>query len=125
MENPGVLHFFCDIMREVPDAGIIDHLMVLLRRHASSRIEGDSMLPVLSDGDRVVVDPLSTPAVGDIVVAYHPYKKSVSIVKRVVEIMPAGSFILIGDNLDESTDSRSFGAIAADDIFGKVVSKFR
>ena len=112
-------------MREVPDAGIIDRLMVLLRRHAEVRIEGDSMLPVLSGGDRVVVDPSSVPAVDDIVVAYHPYKKSVSIVKRVVEILPDGRYVLLGDNLDESTDSRSFGSIAAKDIFGKVVSRLR
>ena len=83
------------------------------------------MLPILSSGDRVVVDPSSIPVVGDIVVAYHPYKRSVSIVKRVVDILPNGRFVLLGENLDDSTDSRQFGSIAGKDIYGKVVSRLR
>ena len=112
-------------MGKVPDAGIIDRLMLVLGRRAGILIAGDSMLPALADGDRVVVDPSSDTAVGDIVVAYHPYKKSVSIVKRVVDILPDGRFVLVGDNLSESTDSREFGSVAAADIFGKVVSRIK
>jgi nickel-type superoxide dismutase maturation protease len=99
--------------------------MLLVGRHVGIRIEGDSMLPVLSNGDRVVVDPSSTPVIGDIVVAYHPYKRSVSIVKRIVDILPDGRYVLLGENLDGSTDSREFGSIAAKDIYGKVVSRIR
>jgi nickel-type superoxide dismutase maturation protease len=107
----------------IPDATIIDHLYILLGWRANIRIEGPSMLPVLSHGDRVVVDPSAKPEKGDIVVAYHPYKKNVSIVKRIVDILPDGRYVLLGENLDESTDSRQFGTIAGKDIFGKVVAR--
>ena len=109
----------------IPDATIIDRLYILLGWRVNIRVEGPSMLPVLADGDRVVVDPSAKPAKGDIVVAYHPFKKSVSIVKRIVDILPDGRYVLLGENLTESTDSRSFGTIAAADIFGKVVSRIR
>ena len=112
-------------MTEVPDAGMIDRVMLIIGRHAGILIEGDSMLPILASGDRVVVDPSAIPVIGDIVVAYHPYKKSVSIVKRIVDILPDGRFVLLGENLDDSTDSRAFGSVAAKDIYGKVVSRIR
>ena len=53
----------------IPDATFIDHLYILLGWRVNIRVEGPSMLPVLSDGDRVVVDPSAKPAKGDIVVA--------------------------------------------------------
>lgn len=109
----------------IPDATIIDRFYILLGWRVNIRIEGPSMLPVLANGDRVVVDPSVMPKIGDIAVAYHPYKKNVSIVKRIVDILPDGRFVLLGENLDESTDSRSFGTIAAADIFGKVVGRIR
>ena len=112
-------------MTEVPDAGMIDRVMLIIGRRAGILIEGDSMLPILASGDRVVVDPSAIPVIGDIVVAYHPYKKSVSIVKRIVDILPDGRFVLLGENLDDSTDSRAFGSVAAKDIYGKVVSRIR
>ena len=50
------------------------------------RIQGDSMWPTLCDGDVVPmhrVDPLLISA-GDIVMAQHPLKPSVMVVKRVL-----------------------------------------
>lgn len=84
-------------------------------------IEGDSMLPVLKNGDLVLINPNAEIAVGDIVLARHPFKKSVKIIKRVAEILPDEKYFLLGDNPSESSDSRSFGAIRAEDILGKAV----
>ena len=109
----------------IPDATIIDHVYIQLGGRANIRIEGPTKLPGLAHGDRVVVDPCAKPEKGDIVVAYHPYKKNVSIVKRIVDILPDGRYVLLGENLDESTDSRQFGTIAGKDIFGKVVARIR
>src|SRR4051794_8082297 len=80
------------------NATLTDRILVLLRRRSEILIEGDSMLPVLESGDRVVVDPAAKLSEGDIVVAFHPYKKSVSIVKRIAEVLPDGRFVLLGDN---------------------------
>ena len=62
---------------------------------------------------------------GDVVLARHPFKKSVQIIKRIREISPEGRYFLVGDNPSESTDSRSFGAIPAKDITGKAVSRLK
>jgi nickel-type superoxide dismutase maturation protease len=87
------------------------------------RVEGDSMLPTLKNGDIVVVDPRATVCVGNIVAADHPYKRSVKLIKRVHAINSDGRYVLTGDNPEASTDSRSFGSIAGSDIAGKVVCR--
>jgi len=81
------------------------------------------MWPTLKAGDTVLVKPTLTPVAGDIVLANHPYKSSVKIVKRVAEILPDGALILRGDNPLESSDSRSFGSISKRDVIGKVISR--
>lgn len=84
------------------------------------RVTGNSMLPNLKDGDKVLVKPCESYQIGDIVVAQHPFKQSVVLIKRVSEIHENGLF-LVGDNPAESTDSRTLGKISPKDILGKVV----
>ena len=81
------------------------------------------MWPTLDDGNTVLVKRTQTVGDGDIVLAKHPYKSSVKIVKRVAEILPDGALILKGDNPVESTDSRGFGSISKKDIVGRVVCR--
>lgn len=81
------------------------------------------MHPTLKSGEVVLVDPRALIAVGDIVVAKHPYKQSVKMIKRVESIEDGERCVLKGDNPDVSTDSRSFGTIAKSDIAGKVVCR--
>ena len=88
-------------------------------------VQGDSMLPGLKDGDVVLVDPYAAPRIGDVVLARHPFKKSVQIIKRIKEISPEGRYFLVGDNAGESTDSRTFGAIPAKDVLGKAVCRLK
>lgn len=78
------------------------------------------MLPDLKDGDVVLVKPSESYQIGDVVVAKHPFKQSVVLIKRVREINENDVF-LIGDNPSESTDSRTLGNIPKKDILGKVV----
>jgi nickel-type superoxide dismutase maturation protease len=86
------------------------------------------MSPLLQPGDEVLVDLFayrrSPPAVGDIVVAWHPTRKDFKLIKRVVEITIDHHYVLQGDNLAESTDSRTFGAVPPTLIIGKVVCRF-
>ena len=81
------------------------------------------MLPALKNGDTVLVSPRAKIRPGDIVAANHPYITSVKVIKRVDSIDSHGSFVLRGDNPEESTDSRSFGSIAINDILGKVICR--
>ena len=81
------------------------------------------MLPTLNNGDVVLIEPTTNVAVGDIVLAQHPYKQSVKMLKRVEKIDENGRFSLVGDNPQESTDSRTFGTVSIEYIHGKAVCR--
>ena len=81
------------------------------------------MLPALKSGDTILVNPRAKIKPGDIVAANHPYITTVKLVKRVDSIDSQGRFVLTGDNPQESTDSRSFGSIAKNEIVGKVICR--
>ena len=87
------------------------------------RVAGDSMHPTLKEGDLVLVSPGAELEIGDIVVARHPFKQSVTIIKRIAQILPGERYILRSDNSDDSADSRQFGAIPAKDILGKAEAR--
>jgi len=102
-----------------------DRLLYRLGLRLAFLIEGESMWPTLDDGNTVLVKRTQTVGDGDIVLANHPYKSSVKIVKRVAEILPDGALILKGDNPVESTDSRSFGSVSKGDVVGRVVCRLK
>lgn len=112
---------------ELRDATGIDILLWVFRWRSRVRVTGLSMAPLLQPGDELLVDRYaywrSPPQVGDIVVAWHPDREDFKLIKRVVEVTADGCW-LQGDNLAESTDSRSFGAISLPSILGKVVCRF-
>ena len=83
------------------------------------------MLPALRSGEQVIVKKSAKIKAGDIVIAQHPYKRSVEMIKRIEKIESDGKFFLIGDNADESTDSRAFGAVSIECIKGKVISRLQ
>ena len=64
-------------------------------------------------------------APGDIVLAEHPYKQGVKMIKRVIAIDGDGRYSLAGDNPDESTDSRTFGTLPIEQIVGKAVCRLK
>lgn len=86
------------------------------------------MWPHLRPGDRVLVDPNAyrrhPPGVGEVVVADHPFRSDVRWVKRVASVTSTGSLELVGDNPDESTDSRTQGAVPLHQVWGRVTSVF-
>ncbi len=83
------------------------------------------MLPTLKNGDAVLINPQAEVETGDIVLANHPFKQSVKMIKRIGEISNDEKFLLVGDNPNESSDSRSFGAISKKEILGKVVCRLK
>ncbi|HEY2846331.1 MAG TPA: nickel-type superoxide dismutase maturation protease [Pyrinomonadaceae bacterium] len=114
--------FYSDRMRE---AGWKDRLLVILGSRWAVRVSGNSMRPALEDDDVVLVERAREIGVGDIVIAAHPFKQSVTVLKRVIRIGEDSRFELRGDDPDESSDSRSFGAIPREHIRGKVVCRLR
>lgn len=109
---------------EIPVAGLREWLNMLLGRRFGLRVEGDSMLPTLESGERVLVDPRASIHEGDIILANHPFK-SLQIIKRLLSIESDGRRFLTGDNPDESSDSRVFGVINRKHLVGKVVSRLK
>lgn len=85
--------------------------------------EGQSMAPTLGDCEVVLVDRSAKIGIGDIVVAKHPFEQDTELVKRVESINVNGDYFLVGDNLENSNDSRHFGAVAKEYIKGKVVAR--
>lgn len=97
--------------------------------------EGRSMLPAIRPGSALIVNrvayglrnPFSNgylihwldPRPGDVVV--FPSRDGKLAVKRFRESAEAGRFLALGDNAEESYDSRQYGPVSADSIIGKVV----
>lgn len=110
-------------MKDLPKAGIYDKALVLLGSRHKYVCEGKSMNPTLRDGEVVLVDRQAAIEVGDIVVAKHPIEQTSEIVKRIERINEHGHYFLVGDNPDDSNDSRHFGAVTREYIKGKVVAR--
>src|SRR5690349_3155031 len=111
--------------KELPEANWKEKVLFYFGKRRAIRVEGDSMLPNLKNGDGILIDADAFISAGDIVLAKHPFKKSVIILKRLAEIDANGNYFLVGDNPAESTDSRTFGAISAKHILGKAVSRLK
>ena len=113
------------LVMEIPTAGWKDRILFFLGRREAFRVEGNSMMPTLDEDDVVLVKHSRRVKIGDVVLAQHPYKQSVKVLKRIAEVDDQGRYILTGDNPEESTDSRTFGSIGATDILGKVIGRLR
>ncbi len=107
------------------DSNWKDKIMYALGKRRIFRVRGDSMLPTLKDGDAVMIVPARSVSKGDVVLAKHPYKSSVRILKRVSGIDTDGRYSLAGDNPDDSTDSRTFGSVPLEYIHGKAVCRLK
>jgi len=110
-------------MKDLPEASIYEMALVFLGLRHKYVCEGKSMNPTLKDGEVVLVDREAKIEVGDIVVAKDPVAQNGEIVKRVERINERGHYFLLGDNPDDSNDSRDFGAVTREYIKGKVVAR--
>ena len=118
-----LFHFFtlAFLMRK---ASLYDKFLFLFDYCDEYRVEGDSMLPTLKNGDRVLVEKTANLRIGDVVVAKHPFRIT-PIIKRITEFSTSGKLFLSGDNPDESTDSRTFGEVPEKDILGRVICRLK
>lgn len=110
-------------MSDLPKASFYEIALVFLGSRHKYVCEGTSMNPTLKDGEVVLVDRAAEISVGDIVVARHPLEQTSEVVKRIARINEHGHYYLVGDNLEDSTDSRHYGAVTREYIKGKVVAR--
>jgi signal peptidase I len=85
------------------------------------QITGHSMEPNFKKGDRVLAVGVFSLKKGDVVVFQ---KDSKYFVKRVVTIV-GDNVKVLGDNPEDSFDSRNFGEIKKNVIIGKVIKKIK
>lgn len=83
------------------------------------KIQEHSMEPFLKSGDEVLVFKFLKIKKGDVIV----FKKEKKIFVKRVSKIEDGKFTVLGDNKNDSYDSRKFGFINKKDIIGKVVVK--
>lgn len=114
----------------LPTTFLIGLLKLLFTRWQRRRVNGRSMHPTLTDGSTVLVDTAvyrhSSPKIGHIVLAQHPFQPTNQMIKRVKQITKDGRYFLQGDNPDSlaSTDSRSFGPVRKAQILGQITHRF-
>jgi nickel-type superoxide dismutase maturation protease len=107
------------------EAEWFDRILFLLGLRKAVRVSGTSMRPTLDEDDVVIVTRRCSPAVGDVVLVEHPFKKSVAMLKRVDSVTENGRIVLRGDNPNESTDSRTFGSVPIEYIKGKALCRLK
>ncbi len=105
-------------------AGITVAAVAALRPVVRVEVGGSSMVPTLLPGDRVVAARTLAPRVGDVAAVADPRAASRLLVKRVVAVHPDGGVEVAGDNPAASTDSRTFGRVAAGGVTGRVVWRY-
>lgn len=81
------------------------------------RIIGDSMHPTLRHGQLVVFTTSKSLQVGDIVMFTHDGREKVKRIARLEQ----GRMYLLGDNPENSTDSRAFGWLGTELTSGVLV----
>jgi nickel-type superoxide dismutase maturation protease len=88
-------------------------------------VAGESMLPALRPGDRLVVRPGARIGAGDVVIAEHPQRPGKLIVKRVAH-QDADGWWLESDNqrAPGRQDSWDFGAVPDRLIVGRAVLRY-
>ncbi len=86
-------------------------------------VAGDSMLPTLAPGDRLLVVRAGRTRVGDLVAVTDPRQPARTMVKRVTALGPRGVTVL-GDNPAASTDSRTLGPLAPAAVRGRAVYRY-
>jgi signal peptidase I len=106
----------------------------IVRRYV---VDGRSMLRAYAPGDKLVVEGVSyrfrAPRIGEVVVVRQPGTDGRLDLKRIAagpgaEVTVGGApdflgkqeWYVLGDNLDESTDSRELGPVKTSDISGRV-----
>jgi len=93
------------------------------RKLGTVAVAGNSMAPTYSSGDWLVVFWGGAYRRGQVVLVERENQPGVFLIKRVIGPIEREIWVE-GDNQDESTDSRQWGAISPDEIVATVLFRF-
>ncbi|MEU8347504.1 nickel-type superoxide dismutase maturation protease [Spirillospora sp. NPDC048832] len=96
-----------------------------LRRLRTVEVTGESMLPGLRPGDWLIIRAGARPTPGGVVVAEHPQRSGLLVVKRATRHTDEGWW-LESDNqrAPGRSDSWDFGAVPDDLVKGRVLARY-
>lgn len=86
-------------------------------------VVGESMLPALRPGERLLVVRGRRARPGDVVAVRDPRAPARTMVKRVAAVA-AGGVTVLGDNAAASTDSRALGPVAPGAVVGRAFYRY-
>jgi len=106
---------------------LISGILYLVRKYSINQVEGSSMYPTFYSGQWILVKKSATLTVDNVYVFDSPL--GIPCLKRLhyIAVSPTDgklSLFFVGDNLEDSIDSRSFGFIDPSKVIGQVV-KFK
>ncbi|HEY3732963.1 MAG TPA: nickel-type superoxide dismutase maturation protease [Streptosporangiaceae bacterium] len=84
-----------------------------------------SMEPTLHPGDWLLVLATGRIRAGQIVVAWHPARTSLLLVKRAERLDPGGWWLQSDSRSGAAQDSRAFGPVPPELIQGRVLCRYR
>jgi nickel-type superoxide dismutase maturation protease len=102
---------------------VTEALVIVSRSFRRVSVTGDSMVPALRDGDRLLVGPRLGVQPGAIVAIRDPRSSGRLLVKRVHGRGPDWVDVR-GDNDRGSTDSRHFGPLPLGLVVGRIVYRY-
>lgn len=90
-------------------------------------VRGRSMSPTLHDGDLVLIDKKPKGySMGDICVLVPPDEANKIVIKRITKVKPMDKlYWFLGDNRNNSHDSRDYGWVNVENIEGRVIKQWR
>jgi nickel-type superoxide dismutase maturation protease len=102
--------------------------VLIASRAFTVEVRGRSMVPTLEPGDWLIAVRAGKVERGDVVVLRHPSRR-MELVKRVAALpgesgLGPQSYLVVGDNREESTDGRAFGPVERPAIAGVVVARY-
>lgn len=106
--------------RQVLPVTVVTALAAVLSLLRRVEVHGDSMLPTLQPGDRLLVFRTGRARPDRVVVVRDPRRPGRSLVKRVSQVQDGKAFV-VGDNPRSSTASAVFGTV---DIEGRVLYRY-
>jgi nickel-type superoxide dismutase maturation protease len=87
-------------------------------------VSGESMLPTYAAGDWLVATKAGRVEPGQVVVIERESRPGILLIKRVIRTEAEGWWVE-GDNASASDDSRTFGAVSAAEIVGRIRFRYR